>query len=226
MLQKYAYLLFQSVSRSQAKRLADDVGCQYMECSAETGQNVDEAFNLLIHSILIKKGIISTEPIIKNPTENTPSLAQLKVSTEVKQVKKDNGGFLSRLFGIASKPTLPNIQSTSNVPLPLESPKISSISDPSSNISESSSKSAEYSSRSESPIVSKPATSPSPNISESFKRFVIQRKDIALHNIVGEGAQGIVRKAEWKGIPVVYKQVKLAKGNERKEFMNEFEVWR
>lgn len=43
---------------------------------------------------------------------------------------------------------------------------------------------------------------------------------------VGSGAQGVVYRAQWQGITVIYKQLKIVTtGNTREELMNEFQVW-
>lgn len=50
-------------------------------------------------------------------------------------------------------------------------------------------------------------------------------KDLSKLEKIGEGGQGIVFRAEWQGHTVIYKQMKLTKGDERKDFEREFSVW-
>lgn len=40
-----------------------------------------------------------------------------------------------------------------------------------------------------------------------------------------EGSQGVLYKAQWKGRLVIYKQVLLKEGDEKREFEKEFRVW-
>lgn len=55
---------------------------------------------------------------------------------------------------------------------------------------------------------------------------LIKLKDLSKLEKVGEGAQGIIYRAEWKGSIVIYKQVKLVTSrDDKKEFMKEFNVW-
>jgi len=86
-----------SVSRSQANKYAEEVSVRYLECSAMTGQNVEEAFNSTIHSILIKRGILTTASAPSPSDSSSPpsrknSLVQLKDSDggETKE-NKDTG---------------------------------------------------------------------------------------------------------------------------------------
>lgn len=54
-------------------------------------------------------------------------------------------------------------------------------------------------------------------------------KDLSTLEKVGEGAQGVVYKTQWKDKVVVYKQMKslLANtGEEKKDYTREFTVWR
>lgn len=80
-----------SVPRTQAQKLAEDIGCKYLECSAMTGQNVEDAFYSTIHAILLKKGILSFAP---SNHLNQPALPNdafhLKSSVELKKEDSDS----------------------------------------------------------------------------------------------------------------------------------------
>jgi len=52
----------------------------------------------------------------------------------------------------------------------------------------------------------------------------IDRKEVRMGRILGEGEQGVVFKAEWRGMPVVCKKLKGHDGNKDSEFINEIEV--
>jgi GTPase SAR1 family protein len=83
-----------SVPRNQAHKLAEEIGCRYLECSAMTGQNVEEAFNSTIHSILIKKGLLPTaSPSPSDPPllDRRGSLVNLKEGEEKREEKKEGG---------------------------------------------------------------------------------------------------------------------------------------
>lgn len=79
------------------------------------------------------------------------------------------------------------------------------------------------------PLSAVPTLSISSSTPSSFPiptRSIIKITDLSNLEKVGEGAQGIVYRAEWQGNTVIYKQMKLAKNNEeRKDFIREFNVW-
>lgn len=59
-------------------------------------------------------------------------------------------------------------------------------------------------------------------------RSIIRMKDLSNLELIGEGAQGVVYKAEWTGQTVIYKKVKLqtkTEGEDKKNFQREFSVW-
>lgn len=49
--------------------------------------------------------------------------------------------------------------------------------------------------------------------------MIIKMKEMTKMEKVGEGEQGIVYKAEWRGITVLYKQMKLMNTYDKKVFM-------
>eukprot|EP00026_Physarum_polycephalum_P019896 Phypoly_transcript_22143.p1 GENE.Phypoly_transcript_22143~~Phypoly_transcript_22143.p1 ORF type:complete len:112 (-),score=16.50 Phypoly_transcript_22143:109-444(-) len=85
-----------SVPRAHAHKLAEEIGCRYLEASAMTGQNVEEAFNSTIHSILIKRGILQTadpsSPLTDSSNRDIPrknSTVQLRGEDDESEAKKD-----------------------------------------------------------------------------------------------------------------------------------------
>lgn len=108
-------------------------------------------------------------------------------------------------------PTSPHSKRKSTVAIPSNSHSPSSSSTPSSPTSEkSNSKSLPSSS---SPL---------------FARSMIPFKDLSNLELIGEGTQGEVYKAQWKGLEVTYKKVKLfikTEDDDKKSFAKEFSVW-
>lgn len=60
---------------------------------------------------------------------------------------------------------------------------------------------------------------------------IIRMKDLANLEKIGEGMQGVVYKAQWRGQVIIYKHIKRHVGDEKESFMKEsfmkeFSVWR
>lgn len=58
------------------------------------------------------------------------------------------------------------------------------------------------------------------------RRLIIRREDVLVLDKLGEGAQGVVHLARWKGMSVVYKQMKwLADEKEKQALVKECAIW-
>lgn len=69
-------------------------------------------------------------------------------------------------------------------------------------------------------------SSPPPSSISVSSRLKIKMKELSNLTKVGQGSQGTVYRAEWRGIIVVYKQMKMVTDSgDKKEFLREFNIW-
>jgi len=85
------------ITRGQAQKLADEVGCHYMEASAMTGHNVEEAFQSTIHAILLKKGLLpvldpNSGAPLPSPRSRKSSVIYLGNPLAAQKQKEEGGG--------------------------------------------------------------------------------------------------------------------------------------